>query len=258
MVNLSLVSGEFAEPWKPLTVAPHHKKGSRALLKNFRPVCYLVELGKIVERAVAIQMLDHLEGQELLHPNLHGGLGDLSPATAHVQLQEQLIEAVSNRELAAVLMIDKTAAYDLLDHGVILAKMGAYNLGESFLKWMTSYLEGRTQRTRVQAQTSTIAEVESCGAPQGSILAGLLHIVSRNDCPAANTVGTSLLFVYDQTDMVAARCVDRLEERAQEQPDSTCEWLRANRMVVAPTKMKLLLASTTEMASRRNLKKITV
>ena len=35
LVNLSLEGRRFARAWKPLTVAPHHKKGSRALLKNF-------------------------------------------------------------------------------------------------------------------------------------------------------------------------------------------------------------------------------
>ena len=45
LVNLSLGEGEFAEMWKPLTVTPHPKKGSRALLKSYLPVCNLVEIG---------------------------------------------------------------------------------------------------------------------------------------------------------------------------------------------------------------------
>ena len=89
-------------------------------------------------------------------------------------------------------------------------------------------------------------------------MAGLLHLLSSNDSPAANTVGTSILYVDDQTDLVKDKCVDRLEAKAQQQANSTCEWLRANRMVVAPTKTKLLLASTREMAQRRGLRRIRV
>ena len=125
-----------------------------------------------MERVVASQMLSHLNKNDLLHPNLHGGQGDLSPATAHIQLQEQLLEAVSNRKLAGVLMIDQTAAYDLLDHGLLLDKMRAYRLGDTFVEWMRSYLSGRTQRTKVQARVSKLAPTEICGAPQGSVMAG--------------------------------------------------------------------------------------
>ena len=53
LINLSLETRVFADKWKPLTIFPHHKKESRLLLKNYRPVCNLVEVGKIVERVVA-------------------------------------------------------------------------------------------------------------------------------------------------------------------------------------------------------------
>merc|ERR1711888_348653 len=132
-----------------------------------------------------------------------------------------LMEIVLNRELAAVIMIDQTAAYDLMDHDLITAKMRAYNMGESFIKWMQSYLTGRMQMTKVQARVSELAPVEMCGAPQGSILAGLLHIISSNDCPSANEVGSSVLYVDDQTYVVRARDFATLQQRAQSQADST-------------------------------------
>ena len=215
LVNLSIQARIFADKWKPLTIFPHHKKESRLLLKNYQPVCNLVEVGKIVERVVAKQMLQHMDRNNLLDPNLHGGLGDLSPATAHIQIQEHLLEAVANRMLSGILMIDQTAAYDLLDHQLIKDKMRAYNLGDSFIEWIDSYLSGRKQRTRVQARASNQAPVGDCGAPQGSILAGLLHIVSSNDCPSANKEGTSVLFVDDQTDLITARKTLREQHRGR-------------------------------------------
>merc|ERR1711888_119227 len=41
LVNLSIGREVFAGAWKPLTVAPHHKNGSRVLMRNYRPVCNL-------------------------------------------------------------------------------------------------------------------------------------------------------------------------------------------------------------------------
>ena len=80
---------------------------------------------------------------------------------------------------------------------------------------MESYLTGRNQKTRVQAKASGMAPVDSCGAPQGSIMAGVLHLLSSNDCPAENGVGTSILYVDDQMDVVTARSVEELERTAQ-------------------------------------------
>ena len=79
LVNLSIRIGQFADAWKPLMIAPHHKKVSRALLENYRPVCNIVELGKIAERAIVLQMLNHFHTYKVFHTNLHGGLADFSP-----------------------------------------------------------------------------------------------------------------------------------------------------------------------------------
>ena len=150
-------------------------------------------------------------------------------------------------------MIDQSAAYDLLDHRLLLAKLSMYNFGDSFTQWMGSYLAGRQETTKVQAWKSKPIPLGDCGAPQGSILAGLLHIISSNDCPAANDVGDSVLFVDDQTDIVVADTMEELAVKAQLQADTTCDWLKKNMMVVAPKKTKVMVVTTRELASRRGL-----
>ena len=135
------------------------------------------------------------------------------------------METVADRRLAAVVMIDQSAAYDLLDHKLILAKMSLYGLGDSYLGWLGSYLAGRVQTTKVQARTSDPILLGECGAPQGSILAGLLHVISCNDCPSANTEGSSVLFVGDGTDMGTGDSIPELQDWAQRQAMRTCQWM---------------------------------
>ena len=46
-------------------------------------------------------------------------------------------------------------------------------------------------------------------------IAHYMHLLSSNDCPTANRVGSSVLFVDDHTDTVVAKDMTNLEERAQ-------------------------------------------
>ena len=52
IVNLSIREGRFASRWKFHLVLPDHKKGDRQLPDNYRPVCHLVEVGRVVELVV--------------------------------------------------------------------------------------------------------------------------------------------------------------------------------------------------------------
>ena len=80
----------------------------------------LVEVGKVVEYAVAEQIITHFIENNLFHPNHHGGLPNHSTATALIQMVDMWIEAAENSEISGVCMIDQSAAYDLLDHFLLV------------------------------------------------------------------------------------------------------------------------------------------
>ena len=64
-------------------------------------------------------------------------------------------------------------------------------------------------------------ECEDSGAPQGSILAGLFHIINSNDMPACHEEGESVVYVDDGTDSVHAGHPDQLVERLQREVNNT-------------------------------------
>ena len=75
LVNLSISTNRFAECWRPLMVSPHHKKGGKLEAANYRPVSHIVEMGKIVDRVVTQQILDHLREHKTLPSQLTWRLG---------------------------------------------------------------------------------------------------------------------------------------------------------------------------------------
>ena len=69
LINLSIKSGRFAKRWKFTIVFPTFKRGEKELMKNYRPVSHVVQVGKIVEMAVHTQIYEHFETNKLFHPN---------------------------------------------------------------------------------------------------------------------------------------------------------------------------------------------
>ena len=87
-----------------------------------------MEIGLLVERAVAFQVVDHFTTYNLFHKNHHGGIANHSTATALIQLHNMFLEASENKTLSAVLLLDQSAAYNLLDHKILIDKLSRHQL----------------------------------------------------------------------------------------------------------------------------------
>ena len=55
------------------------------------------------------------------------------------------MQAVDKGELTGVYMLAMSAAFDVVDHGILLDKLQLYGFDERALQWMKDYHSGRTQ-----------------------------------------------------------------------------------------------------------------
>ena len=75
MINLSLISGQFAEEWKCALVNPLLKKlGLDLLFPNYRPVSNLQYISKLTEKAVFNQIYAHMT-TNTIYPELQSSYG---------------------------------------------------------------------------------------------------------------------------------------------------------------------------------------
>ena len=133
-----------------------HQENSFKQFQNFRPISNLKVVSKLVERAVAIQLTDHVMAHHLdetfqsAYKNFH------STETALVRVQNDILCAIDNNESVILLLLDLSAAFDTVDHSVLLSRLrDRFGVNGTAAAWFESYLTSRTQFVRVHDCWST-------------------------------------------------------------------------------------------------------
>ena len=232
-------------------IFPHHKKKEKDILENYRPVSHLVQVGKMVEYAAYFQIVEHFTKHNLFHPNHHRSLANHSTSTAIIQLFDMWIQAAERHELSAVCLLDQSAAYDLMCHQTLQKKLRLYNFSNSAIDWLMCYLSDRTQIVVVESQASEPLQGGDHAVPQGSVLGGLLHLISSNDFPACHEVGESVVYVDDDSDTVHSQDPVELRNLIEQEAGNSAQWLHDNRLCVSADKSKLLIIGTKQLRASK-------
>ena len=150
--------------------------------KNYRPVAIIPLFSKILERIVFNKIIGYLVTNQLIHSNHHAYRAGHNTTTALIQLYDVWIKALEADELAGVCFLDMSAAFDIVDHSLLLKKLEMYAFDSNMVEWISSYLSGRTQSVCIDGCLSRLRPVEH-GVPQGSILGPLLYTIFTNELP---------------------------------------------------------------------------
>ena len=147
IVNKSLFLGEFPSNLKHATVTPLIKdvNGNHEDYKNYRPVHNTPLLAKLIEKCVFLQLNDHLQENNLHTMTQSGYKKYHSCETALIKVVNDIQIEKQQNNITVVLMLDQSAAFDTVDLPTIITKLErGYNITGKALKWISSYLLGRT------------------------------------------------------------------------------------------------------------------
>ena len=171
LINKSLHEGSM-EGIKESVLDPLLKKTGldSEEYKNYRPVNNLLFLSKIIERCVDNQITNHMtknrlhEGSQFAYKKHH------NTEMMMLGIVNEALRGFDENQATVIIFLDLSAAFDTIDVDKLLDIMyEELGLGGTVLKWFRSFLEGRTQRVKIEEKYSEKEEVPF-GAPQGSIL----------------------------------------------------------------------------------------
>ena len=245
IVTASLEQGVFPTHLKTAKVIPLFKTGSRTDVSNYRPISLLPAFSKIYEKIMLTRLTDHLKKNKILYSSQYGFRSSHSCDHTILEAQNTITNALERKKVAALLLLDFSKAFDMVDHSILLQKLEHYGVRGNNLKWFTSYLHCRKQHVHVNNTTSPDLLIKH-GVPQGSNLGPTLFLIYINDLPAAVPLAKFFMFADDSNLVVSADTPEELEIITNQALFLVNKWVEKNGLKLNVGKTKLLFFTNKE------------
>ena len=122
-------------------IGPLVKKSGldKEVLKNYRPVSNLSFISKVLEKVVAKRLDDHMLDNNLYCSVQSAYRERHSTETALFKVQSDISTVLDSGSGAVLLMLDLSAAFDTIDHGILLSRLNSlYGISGDALDWFKS------------------------------------------------------------------------------------------------------------------------
>lgn len=122
IINLSISSAVVPEKWKYARVVPYVKVGIRRAWPTGRPISVLPMASKILERAVQIQLLHHLDKSNQLQYLPSGEVFEKNHSTldAATYFTDCIRKGIDEGYVTAVVFVDFWKAFDSVNHQLLI------------------------------------------------------------------------------------------------------------------------------------------
>ncbi|KAG0417941.1 hypothetical protein HPB47_005242, partial [Ixodes persulcatus] len=191
-------------------------------LANLRPISLTSCVSKVAEHVIHNRISRHIKGKNLFPYNMIGFRPDVR----------------------AILGLDLEKAFDNITHAHILDSISELGLGDTFHKFVSSFLRSRKATLKIGDLKSGPVELGPKGTPQGAVISPLLFNIAM--CKLSKQLSTveginHTLYADDITIWCVGGSVGEVETALQEALDQTEHFLTNTGLKCSSSKSELLL-----------------
>ena len=170
IINKLLDTNQFCSEWKEALVKPLIQQPMVSQEKsNYRLVSNLGFISKIVEKVTLIQFTKHCDENSLLPTYQSAYRRNHSCETSLVKLVDDLLWATVEQLVTAVVILDLSAAFDMVDHNLLLEVLEMkFGVTDNAKQWYHNYIKSRKFRVIIGKNKSEPRQLDY-SVPQGSI-----------------------------------------------------------------------------------------
>jgi hypothetical protein len=244
------VDNTFPSLCKHATVTPVIKEvdGDTEDYSNYRPISNTLFISKMLEK-IALEQINHHIQENNLHCMWQSGYRKYhSCETAMIKIISDIDEIVSNGDMVALILLDLSAAFDTVDHQVLVNRLQTdFGINGKALQWIRSYLHKRTFSVKIDNAHSN-PKIMIFGVPQGSLLGPVLFILYTKEISTiALKHGLTVHMYADDTQLyLGFKQKSASDTKMKSDSIQSClqeikEWMSLNFLKINPGKTKFLI-----------------
>ena len=245
LINLFVQQGYFPDKLKVGCITPIFKSGDRKKVNNYRPVCSLSPLSKIIEKVINNRMVNFLEDNELFSKTQFGfrkNMGTEAALSNYVDHLQDILNTTGNHAIS--IFLDLSKAFDVIDHKILETKLYHYGFRGKFLEFILSFIKDRQYFVYINGKNSDTKTV-NIGVPQGSTLGPLLFLLYINDMTNCSPDLFLTQFADDSTITYSSNDLTLMKGKIEDEFGKVLEWLAANKLIINLTKTQLMVFTNT-------------
>ena len=191
-------TGSIPLKWKVANVVALHKKGSKTVASNYRPISLTCLLCRIYEKCIKSHIMSHV--QSVISKMQHGFMTGRSCFSNLLESLDIIFDMIAEGESVDIFYLDFQKAFDTVPHYRLFTKLSSFGIHEKMLNMIRDFLSDRTFKVIVGDSKSDSFKVTS-GVPQGSVLGPILFLLYINDLP--DNIKNHVALFADDVKMVA-------------------------------------------------------
>jgi len=238
LANRCLTEGYFPECLKCTKIIPVFKNnGSRKDTSNYRPIAIASILGKVVESLVNVQLRTKID--HLLPTTMYGYREGKSTEQALIDLTDTIKEKRANKHFVAIVALDASAAFDVLDRKLVIAMLRCMGAGPIMIKFIENYLEGVSQYVLINDSSSDSWSFD-VGSGQGRNLSPTLYNIGTITQFFWTLLSDFFGFADDGTDVISAMSIHECNEKIKKLILERSKWYELAGMTLNASKTQIV------------------